>query len=318
MLQVVVSSKKREAQDVCTFALVSADGQALPRFTAGSHVDVHLPQGLSRQYSLCNSPAENHRYLIGVLREPESRGGSSAMHDSVQEGDRLLISLPRNLFALDPGAGHSSSLLFAGGIGITPILSMAEQLATDGSSFHVHYCGRSRARMAFLERIQDAPFAERVSIHADDEPEHRLDIAATLAQAAKDAHIYVCGPAGFIDAVVEHAGKAGFGSEQVHVERFAASPMANSGDAGFALELARSGRTIQVGPEESVIQALARNGVEIETSCEQGICGTCMTGVLEGELDHRDMVLSAAEREANNVFLPCCSRAKGERLLIDL
>ncbi len=316
-LEVIVAQKAKEAAGICTFELVSATGDILPRFTAGAHIDVNLGNGLCRQYSLCNNPAERHRYLIGVLKEPESRGGSLAMHERIREGDRLTISAPRNLFALD--SAGSRYLLFAGGIGITPILAMAEVLAQEGADFALHYCGRNLERMAFVERLKHATFADRVHVHVDDGPvQQRFDADAVLAAAPMDTHLYVCGPAGFIAAVAGQAGKAGFPGAQVHVEHFTAVSSIVEGDTGFEVVLAKSGKVIQVRSDESVVEALERHGVEIETSCEQGICGTCMTTVLEGVPEHRDMYLSEAERAANNVFLPCCSRARGGRLVIDL
>ncbi|MGB6104311.1 MAG: PDR/VanB family oxidoreductase [Pusillimonas sp.] len=315
-LEVIVARKIEEASGICSFELISATGGALPRFTAGAHVDVNLGDGLCRQYSLCNNPLETHRYLIGVLLEPMSRGGSRAMHDRVREGDRLTISTPRNLFEIDR-AGRQF-LLFAGGIGVTPILAMAEALAQKGGDFTMHYCGRSLEHMAFVERLGRSAFAKQVHVHVDNGPaSQRFDAGAILAAASVDAHLYVCGPAGFIEAVTTRARQAGFPEAQIHVEHFAAQSTIVEGDTGFDIVLARSSKVIHVGPDESAVEALSRNGIEIETSCEQGICGTCMTAVLEGVPEHRDMYLSQAERDANNVFLPCCSRALGGRLVID-
>lgn len=318
-LEVLVARKVEETADICSFELVSATGDVLPRFTAGAHIDVDLGNGLCRQYSLCNNPAERHRYLIGVLKEPMSRGGSQAMHSRVGEGDRLVISKPRNLFGLKEAG--SRYLMFAGGIGITPILAMVEVLAQTGADFAVHYCGRSLERMAFVERLTHAPFADRVHIHVDNGPaSQKFDVETLLAaeRADSDTHLYVCGPSGFIAAVTGQAQKASFPGTQVHVEHFTAASLAVEGDTGFDVVLAKTGGVIQVGPGESVVQALGRQGIEVETSCEQGICGTCITMVLEGVPDHRDMYLSEAERAANNVFLPCCSRAMSGRLVIDL
>ncbi|MBV9889311.1 MAG: ferredoxin reductase, partial [Rhizobacter sp.] len=200
-LSVQVVRKHVEATGICTFELADPLARPLPSFSAGSHVDVHIGDGLVRQYSLCNDPRETHRYMIGVLRVPESRGGSAAMHEAVQEGDVLEISEPRNHFPLAHGAAHS--LLVAGGIGITPILCMAERLANIGADFELHYCTRSESRTAFAERIRSAAFAHRVHFHfGDGAAEQRFDVQAVVARAASDAHLYVCGPAGFMDLVL--------------------------------------------------------------------------------------------------------------------
>ncbi len=183
--------------------MAAADGSLLPAFSAGAHIDVHLPDGLVRQYSLCNHPEERHRYLIGVLNDPASRGGSRSLHEQVQAGARLRISAPRNLFPLAEGARRS--LLFAGGIGITPILCMAEQLSHSGHPFELHYCARSSERAAFVERIRNAPFADRLVVHFDEQPETALDIAQVLGNPQDDVHLYVCGPGGFMQHVLASA-----------------------------------------------------------------------------------------------------------------
>ena len=316
-LNVRVARKANEAVDICTFDLISADGSTLPAFSAGSHVDVHLPNGLTRQYSLCNDPAESHRYLIGVLKDPVSRGGSRAMHELVNEGDALEISAPKNHFALAHGARRS--LLLAGGIGITPILCMAERLAIAGEDFEMHYCTRSRERTAFHDRIQASAFANRVRVHFDDgAPAQKLDLAALLARPEPGTHLYVCGPKGFMDAVLATARAAGWPAGQLHYEFFSADVVQRADDGSFQVKLASSGRIVVVPKEKTVVQALADAGVAVQTSCEQGVCGTCLTRVLEGEPDHRDMYLGTDEQEANDQFLPCCSRSKSPLLVLDL
>ena len=196
MIDVVVVSRNNEAQGICTYELASTDGSALPAFSAGSHIDVHLPGGLIRQYSLCNHPDEQHRYLIGVLKDPASRGGSQSLHEQINSGDCLRISEPRNLFPLAHEARRS--LLFAGGIGITPILCMAERLAHNGADFELHYCARSGERAAFVERLRNSSFADRVFMHFDEQPETAMNAAQVLANPQPDTHLYVCGPGGFM------------------------------------------------------------------------------------------------------------------------
>jgi len=317
LLSVRVARKSIEAEDICSLELVSADGAPLPAFAAGSHVDVQLPGGPTRQYSLCNDPAETHRYLIAVLRDPRSRGGSAAVHERVNVGDTLVISAPKNHFALAHDA--SSHLLLAGGIGVTPLLCMAERLAHAGADFEMHYCTRSPARTAFRQRIAAAPFASRVAFHFDDgEAAQKLDIAALLAAPRAGRHLYVCGPKGFMDAVLGSARAQGWPQAQIHYEFFGADAAPAAGDGGFEVMLASSGRVIKVAPDRSVVQALAEAGVSVATSCEQGVCGTCLTRVIEGEPDHRDLYLTPQEQAANDQFLPCCSRAKSARLVLDL
>ena len=271
-----------------------------------------------RPYSLCNDPRETQRYLIAVLREPASRGGSAAVH-ALREGQELEISVPRNHFAL---AGEASAhLLLAGGIGITPILAMAEQLAGEGAAFGLHYCTRSSERTAFAERIRASAFASQVQFHHDDGPAaQKLDIAALVAAPGPGTHLYVCGPAGFIEAVLAAARAAGWAESALHREYFAGT--AASGDAGadgaFDVQLASSGTLIRVAPDQSVVAALAAAGVEVPVSCEQGVCGTCLTRVLDGTPDHRDLFLTDAEHARNDQFTPCCSRALSARLVLDL
>jgi vanillate O-demethylase ferredoxin subunit len=316
-LSVRVTRKAVEAEDICTFELTSADGNPLPAFSAGSHIDVQLPGGLTRQYSLCNDPAESHRYLIGVLRDAASRGGSAAMHGQVHEGSLLQISPPKNHFALAHQA--PKHLLLAGGIGITPILCMAERLAATGASFEMHYATRSRARTAFVERIGRAPFADRVHFHFDDgAAAQKLDIAALLAAQPTGTHLYVCGPQGLMDAVLGAARADGWDEPRLHYEFFGADVTARAGDGAFEVQLASSGRLIAVPAEQSVLAALADAGVFVPSSCEQGVCGTCLTRVIGGVPDHRDQYLLPEEQAANDQFLPCCSRAKSARLVLDL
>lgn len=316
-LQVRVARKRTEAQDICSLELVALDGAALPAFTAGAHIDVHLPNGLQRQYSLCNAPSETHRYVIGVLRDAASRGGSAAVHELVAEGSTLTISAPRNLFALEAAAPHH--LLLAGGIGITPMLAMAEQLAATGQSFALHHCSRSRARTAFVERLATAPFAAHCHHHFDDgDAAQKLDIAATLANAPAGTHLYVCGPQGFMDAVLNAGRAAGWPEERLHREYFGAAPVDHSNDGSFELEIASTGKVIKVLPDQTALAALHAAGIDIPMSCEQGVCGTCLTRIKAGTPDHRDQYLEPDEQAANDQFLPCCSRASSARLVLDL
>jgi vanillate monooxygenase ferredoxin subunit len=315
LLNVIVTRKCNEAVDIVSIELVSEDGRALPSFAAGSHVDVYLPGGLVRQYSLCNDPEETHRYVIAVLRDESGRGGSKAVHDLVHEGDRLQISAPRNHFALAPEAPHH--LLLAGGIGVTPILCMAERLAASSETFDMHYCTRSRERTAFTARIAQSAFAGAVQFHHDD-CGATFDIKQVLERASVGTHLYVCGPKGFMDAVLNTARTLGWPESRLHYEFFCASIDLNGAGKRFHVRIASSGATIEVPSDCTVVQALAANGIDVMTSCEQGVCGTCLTKVLEGEPDHLDSYLTPEEQAANDQFLPCCSRARSPLLVLDL
>jgi len=312
-----VARKTPEAVDICTFELVRTDGEGLPAFSAGSHIDVHLPSGLTRQYSLCNDASESHRYLIGVLRDPASRGGSRAMHDEIEEGMTLRISAPKNHFPMASDASHS--LLLAGGIGVTPLLCMAERMAAIGHSFEMHYCTRSPQRTAFRQRIAEAPFAPQVTLHVDDGPvDQKLDIEEVLRAKTDRTHLYVCGPKGFMDWVLASARAAGWPETRLHFEFFGANIEPSPADGAFDVQIASSGRVIHIPADRTVVQALGDAGVEVQVSCEQGVCGTCLTRVLQGEPDHKDLYLTPEEQAANDQFTPCCSRARSPLLVLDL
>ena len=316
-LRVKVATRRQEATDIASFELVAADNKPLPAFSAGSHIDVKAGDGLVRQYSLCNDPAESHRYLIAVLKDPASRGGSKAMHERIEVGDELEISTPKNHFPLAHEA--TRSVLLAGGIGVTPILCMAERLAVMGADFEMHYCTRSPDRTAFRERIGSSGFAPRVQLHFDDgAADQKLDIPALLKAQRGGSHLYVCGPKGFIDVVLNEARAQGWPEAQLHYEFFSAEHTASDSDESFEVQLASSGRVVVVPKDQTVVQALMAIDVEIATSCEQGVCGTCITRVLEGTPDHKDVYFTPEEHAANDQFTPCCSRAKSARLVLDL
>ncbi|HJV61038.1 MAG TPA: PepSY domain-containing protein [Albitalea sp.] len=309
--------KTIEAEDICSFEFADPKGKMLPPFSAGSHVDVRIRDGVVRQYSLCNNPKDTHRYVIGVLRHAQSRGGSRAMHDELQVGDIVDVGVPRNHFALDHTAKRS--LLLAGGIGITPILCMAERLANVGADFEMHYCTRSASRTAFVDRIRRSAFADRVKFHwSDGSSEQRVDIPALLDQPAPGTHLYVCGPSGFMDRVIATAIEKGWPEAHVHREYFAGELADARNNVAFEVRLASTGKVIPVAKERSVVAALAEHGIEIATSCAQGVCGTCLTRVLAGEIEHHDRFLTAEERARNDQFTPCCSRTRGGTLVLDL
>ncbi|WEK28857.1 MAG: PDR/VanB family oxidoreductase [Candidatus Pseudomonas phytovorans] len=315
LLNVVVRKREIQGADVVVLDLGRADGVALPAFEAGAHVDIHVAPGLVRQYSLCSDPGEVSVYRLGVLKDPASRGGSVQVHESLHEGREVQISAPRNLFPL--AAGARRSVLLGGGIGITPMIAMAHALHRQGADFELHYCGRSRSHSAFLDELATAPFAARVVTHFDDEDlAQRLDLPVVLGKAGPGTHMYTCGPSGFMDWVIAGARAQGYGEAQIHKEYFQVEVDASGG--GFEVVAARSNKTVQVAEGQSILDALAQVGIKIDISCEQGVCGTCMCEVLEGEPDHRDVYLTDEEKAANDQILVCCSRAKTHKLVLDI
>jgi vanillate O-demethylase ferredoxin subunit len=314
MITVRVAGRAMVAKGIVSLDLVAAEGGELPPFSAGAHVDLMLPNGLVRQYSLSNAPGEGGRYRIAVLRDPVSRGGSINVHDALCEGATFDISAPRNAFGLEEnGAGF---VLLAGGVGITPILSMAHRLQTLGKPFALHYCARDPAHAAFLDEAA-ALFPDQLRGHFDSQPDTRLDLAAALADPGPGRHLYVCGPRGFMDFVVSGAQGLGWPLGQVHQESFSAAPLDPSA-ATFSLRIASTGQVISVSPDQTAAEALEAAGVSVPLSCEQGVCGTCLTPVIDGEPDHRDLYQTDAEKAANTHFTPCCSRAKSAMLTLDL
>jgi len=312
-----VRKKTREALDIASFELVSADATPLPRFMPGSHIDVHLGPELVRQYSLCNGPQDPGCYWIAVKREAESRGGSRAMHEQVKQGDTLTISTPRNNFAIEPSAKHH--LLLAGGIDVTPILSMARHLLVSGASFDLQYFTRSIEHTAFHALLSESEFKGKVTFHYALEPEAlRAYLRRLLWHRPEQAHIYLCGPRPFMD-LVETTAAPTWPPEAVHLEYFTADPLSLAGPQdSFQVKLARSGGTYAIPSGKTIVEALRENGIHIETSCEQGVCGTCLTGLLEGLPDHRDVFLTDDEKEAGDKIMPCVSRAKSSLLVLDL
>lgn len=312
-LQVRIAARRDAAQDIVALELESLDGEPLPAFEAGAHVDVRVRSDLLRQYSLAGNPADRSRYRIGVLLDPKSRGGSAGVHADLREGRVIEIGQPRNLFALDPHATHS--VLFAGGIGITPILAMAHALNAAGRSFELHYCGRTAARLAFRDEL--ARFGGQVHVHLDDgPPEQLLHIDEVLAGPSPDRHLYVCGPNGFMDFVTHAAERSNWTRETVHLERFGAE--VNTDGAPFTVVAAKSGKTFEVHPGERISARLAEHGIEVPMSCQSGVCGTCLTRVIEGMPDHRDLVQTDTEKAGNGQITVCCSRSKTRRLVLDI
>lgn len=311
--------KQQEADGIYSFLLESADDKTLPLYSAGSHIDVRIGSNVVRQYSLCNESEDTGRFLICVQREGEGRGGSKMLCDELNEGDSIGWRGPRQMFAL--ADSKSPALLLAGGIGVTPLIAMAQELDAAGTPFELHVFVRSAERLPFAMRLAGSSFASSVFIHRDDAPsKERVDLT-TLLDTTSNRHLYVCGPSGFIEKVLSTARTNDWAADRIHVERFSADTTREgdaSADAPFTITLARSGRTLEVAAEQSALSVLHAAGYPIQTSCETGVCGTCITTVLSGEIDHRDHVLTPRERDEGKCFLPCCSRAKSPVLVLDL
>jgi ferredoxin-NADP reductase len=305
-----VVGREAAADGVVLIELASIDGSRLPAWAPGAHIDVAIPGGDLRQYSLCGTPGAD-TWRIGVLREPNGRGGSEWLHTSVSVGDELRISGPRNHFEFEPARG-TNYLFIAGGIGITPISAMANFAAKAGVEYSVHYAGRSLSTMALVDELADA-HSGRVSLYPADEGT-RLDLDALVAALRPFSVIYCCGPTRLIEAVE----KASVG-RQLHVERFEPKELGEPiMHESFEVELALSELTLTVPPDRSILEVVEEAGVLVLSSCQEGTCGTCETPVLEGEVDHRDSILTPDEQASNSLMYICVSRAACPRLVLEL
>lgn len=318
LLRLQLRAIRLEADGIHAFELVDPVGALLPVAEAGAHVDVHLPGGLVRSYSLAGDPADRSHWVLGVLRDPKGRGGSRAMHEALRVGETLTVGAPRNAFALAGAEGQRHAILLAGGIGITPLKAMAHTLAAQGRSFELHYCARSPRHTAFREALQRLVPEGRLHLHHDHgNPAQGLDITGLLRQPAQGTHLYYCGPAGFMKACADAS--AHWPSGTVHSEHFKAPEPATpkaAPDGAFEVQLARSGVTLQVPPEQSIVRAIELSGHRVPTSCLSGLCGACKVNYLAGEVDHQDYILSDEERKT--CMTVCVSRAKGPVLVLDL
>ncbi|MEX0923681.1 MAG: PDR/VanB family oxidoreductase [Rhodovibrionaceae bacterium] len=316
LIEIEVALIEEECPGVRSFRLVSSTQAPLPQPQPGAHIDVHIPNGIVRQYSICSSSTDRSGYTIALKREPESRGGSSWMHDKVRPGDRLRISPPRNNFSVASEANHA--LLLAGGIGITPIFSIAQALSDAGRDFRLHYFAQSTAHFAFKSVLSAAPFATRTEFHpgcSPSETTQRLDALLATVEDEADTTVYACGPAPFLEVIL--ARTSSWPKFRVRYERFSNAGAADqSSNDGFHVELAKKGATYWVQADESIVDVLRANGIEVDTACEEGVCGTCITKLLAGEVDHKDLVLSEVEQRDSLTI--CVSRAKGGKITIDL
>ena len=313
LLQLKIKQIRHEASAIHSYELVSEDGEALPPFDAGSHIDLHLPSGAIRQYSLSNDPVEKNRYVVGVLRDEHGRGGSKEVHKALRVGDSVSVSNPRNHFQLDESA--KKVILLAGGIGITPILSMAHALRSNHQSFEFHYGTRSPELMAFKDVVQE--FSHTTLYFDGGDPQRGLQLQTLLAKPISRHHVYVCGPRGLIDAVIATSKRNGWPDDQVHFELFNAYS-GQSGDVEFEVELRASGKTLRVPADQSILDIILASGCELMHECKRGECGMCAVRVLEGVPDPRDYNLPEDERASGKVMCVCVSRAKTPRLVLDV
>ena len=316
MLELKVTGIEPITPRIRRIELAAANGGELPAFTAGAHIDIELGMGEARSYSLLNDPSDRHRYVLGVLREAAGNGGSAWMHDVLKVGDVLQCSEPTNDFPLYE-AGEAN-ILVAGGIGITPIMCMARRLKGLGRNYVLHYCARSEAEAAFLGELQ-AEHGPLLRVHLDGgDPAKGLDVESLMKERPAGGHLYVCGPAGLIRALRE-AGKD-WPKGTIHYELFKGAEedvAPRSGDAAFDIVLKKSGKTLTVPADRSILDVLKDNGVRVKTLCRGGTCGTCRVDYLSGKVDHRDDVLDDDERE--EALQVCVSRAMpGEVLVLDL
>ena len=306
-----------EAADVYSFVLETHAGSALPRFEPGAHVDIRLPNGLMRSYSLSHA-RDDGRYRITVARDPNSSGGSALLAEQVRPGDTVDIGEARNTFPLFEEA--PTSVFIAGGIGVTPFVSMIQQLNARDRAWRLHYCVRTRDRAALLgelEALASVGVGEIV-LNIDQEPGGAmLDLASVVGGLGPADHVYCCGPIGMLDAFRSACHSSAIPAERVHFEYFKSNVEAAS-EGGFELVLARSGKTIRVAEGRTILQTLLATGLDIPFSCEEGVCGSCETVVLAGEPDHRDLILTEAERAAGRTMMVCCSGSKSSRLTLDI
>jgi phthalate 4,5-dioxygenase reductase subunit len=308
-----LTQREMIAADIHRFEFRRADGSELPPFTAGAHIAVQVPNGAVRKYSLCNDPAERDRYVIAVKREAPGTGGSASLIDAAKPGDELLVTPPVNDFELPRNA--QNFILIAGGIGITPLMAMIREIASeDGKTFKLYYCTRSQETTAFRDELSGPEFKGKVVIHHDGgDPERMFDLWPVLEERKNRAHVYCCGPRALMESVRDMSGH--WPQTAVHFESFVEGKVAKPDDKPFTVKLARSGEVIDVPVGVTILDALRASGHDAPSSCESGTCGTCRTTLLEGEADHRDLVLG--EHERGNAIMICVSRAKSPQLVID-
>ena len=312
---VVVKRREDMTSDVVKFELASANGATLPKWDAGAHVDVVIAPEYLRQYSLAGDPADTSRYVLGVQREPQGKGGSMLMHRAFREGRRVFISAPRNHFPLEEGA--TRTLMLAGGIGVTPMITMAHRLHALGRDFELHYSNRRRSETGFLDDLDAAPWRDSVRLYFT-EGGTRADLGAVVPRHEPGMHLYTCGSARYMDAVLAEGAAKGWPEEALHKEYFSVPEPPDYVNEPFVLKLANSGRSFEVPADKRATDVLIEAGFNVDMKCSDGICGVCAAPLVSGEIEHRDHVLSAKERQRKIIL--CCSRAKaaGGEIVVEL
>ena len=318
-LNALVHTMRYEAEGIVSVEFRPASAEVdFPAFEAGSHIDLHLPNGLVRSYSLCNPASDRQRYVVGVANDRKSRGGSRYVHQQLRVGMTLPISAPRNNFHLEEGAERS--VLVAGGIGVTPIWCMLQRLVAIGKPVEMIYCARTRKEAAFCDAIEALARENEVALtwHFDADKGAPPDLATMLAGKSQSSHFYCCGPAPMLDAFEKHCEQLGYA--HAHVERFAAAHVeAPSATEAYVVECAKSGKSVEVPPGKSILDSLIEAGLNPDHSCKEGVCGACETQVLEaGEIEHRDGILTKLERQSNKTMMICVSRCKRGPLVLDI
>jgi vanillate O-demethylase ferredoxin subunit len=314
--EIRITGRRDLTERITEFEMVRADGKDLPDFEPGAHLRFDVGGGETRAYSLVEFGTPEKppaHYRIAVQREPEGAGGSVFMH-GLREGDCVSVTPPKCDFPVEAGAPGT---FLAGGIGITPMISMAQALSAAGQEVALHYAGRSAAVMAYREAVTDH-FGARATLHFDDDPATALDLDSVIGALPVDHHLYICGPRGMIDAARALAESKGIAATRVHVELFENAAADAAGDSAFEVEIASTGQVFQVAPGQSIIEALEDGGMDLMYDCQRGDCGICQTEIINGEPDHRDVVLTEAERASGKVMQICVSRAKSARLVLDL
>ena len=316
LLHLVVSTKNEIAKNIFLFEIKHPQGKALPQFTAGAHLPIKTPSGVMRHYSLCGAPADNHRYWIAVKKETEGRGGSISMTDQLTPGDEIHVGEPQNLFELSDKA--KSFIFIAGGIGITPMMSMIKQLQSteDARPFKLYYLSRTPEGAAFVDELTTKALSGKVKIHhTHGDPAQSFDLWPIVEKATSGTHVYCCGPTRLMDSVRDMTGH--WPQSSVHFESFGADTKSREDDRPFDVTLSQSKKTIHVPKEQTLLEALKENGCHVPSSCESGTCGSCKVRVLQGNIDHRDLVLMPEEK--TEFIMVCVSRSKnGESIEIDL
>ncbi|WP_198559828.1 fatty acid desaturase [Colwellia sp. 12G3] len=315
---VSITEINKIAEDTLSYKLVSNNGKALPAFSAGAHIDVHITDRLTRQYSITNlSSSTPDHYLIAVKCEQNGRGGSAALHESFKLGNNIKISTPRDNFNID--ITYDNYQLIAGGIGITPILSMAHYLNHLGKPFHLHLFSRNQSYLPFIKEIQKLSFFQQVTTYFDDEmPIFERDIAALLGSGTQNKGLYICGPEKFMDYMINTAKEQHWQANNIHFERFSAKTIDTSNDKAFEIVLKKSAKTLYVPADQSILNILESNNISVPTSCEQGLCGSCVCKVISGKVSHRDSILTEEDHQKDELIAVCVSRATSQSLVLDL